>query len=263
MLTVITNPRARCSTFRATYEPDAQTALVEVEYRHHEFRHGIVLIEDYFRSQCLWHECTQDQNVRHVVDVDQVITPPEERTARMTAEMRMKAEYLYAYDKLAAAAVGERHTEDVEVAARLASRRIVISQAYQVHAHALFEKGICGPAWTGVSRIGGKHDHRHPLSLKMRAGVNERPRVAIRFPKGRISRNACLCRDQATPKGANAVNYPAIERRVASLHKGNFFSGLGLPLDLHLIGSLYRGKNRRRITFVQRSRYSASRNGRR
>ena len=79
--------------FEPPYQPDAARLFSQVEDRHHQFRHWIVQIEEHLRSQYLRHQGTHHENVRHVVDVDQVITPPETSAGpRMIAQIRMKAE---------------------------------------------------------------------------------------------------------------------------------------------------------------------------
>src|SRR5262249_40886033 len=174
--------------FELAYHPNFKAVLLKIEDRHHQFRHGIVLIEDYLGSKRFRQQCTEDENVRHVVYIDQVIPAPERAPGENGSGHEDERRILVCVGKLAPAMMGNGETQDVQATQVFTLRQAIITLANQVQLHSFFEERLGGAPRTGVGWIRREDHHAYPLSAEARSHRTSLISGIFRAGWGEISR---------------------------------------------------------------------------
>src|ERR1700722_11119566 len=189
-----------------------------------------MLIENNLRPEKLRKYRTNDENIGHVMDVDQVISTPKRPPRQDEGRTQDENGILIGVGKNAAAVVADWNSRNIKSVLFRPAREPLICFANEIDTHSLVDQCLCSTARPRIKKIWRKNHHARmlPAQTQMRwtcIARRQRRGDLLRF---RVNRKRIICLE---------IHFLELNSRFLRFQS---FSIARIALDFHLIGSLDR-----------------------
>lgn len=159
--------KADAPFFKLLEQADSKAVLLQPKDRSHQFRHRIMKIENDSRAQNLWNQSTEDEHIRHVVDVNKVIAASEGSHGQGGEGDENENSVLREVAQFAAASPLHWDPIDLDAAERLTPRFLLVRlETDDIQLYALLGQSFRRPPWARIGGIMRKKENRAALSSK-------------------------------------------------------------------------------------------------